>query len=207
MIEQLRFIRHLRLGDFHLLMAKTTKDIPAMMPDANCVDDQGTLSFFRTLLGKKVSNLPAQIKKSGNYSEAQNFINNIGIEALKVAMVRFKEKCENDGYSPVENRHGAEEFLDKFLRSFNIELWFNFGRQEPDFFDDLDAYGTNLITRVLLDLAASHGIREGDATFLRAFHKIMILYMLNTRDTQVMTKYKEPFFLSFINQCQKLIGK
>ena len=42
-----------------------------------------------------------------------------------------------------------------------------------------------MITRVLLDLASSHAIREGDATFLRAFHKIMVLYMLNTKDTQV----------------------
>ena len=69
----------------------------------------------------------------------------------------------------------------------NIELWYSFGRSEPTYFDDLDSYGTNLMTRVLMDLAANQGIREGDAEFLRAYHKIMVLYMLNTRDAQVIS--------------------
>ena len=64
-------------------------------------------------------------------------------------------------------------------------MWFSFSRREPSYFDDQHAYGINLITRVLLNLAANHGIREGDDTFLRAYHRIMVLYMLNTRDTQV----------------------
>ena len=67
----------------------------------------------------------------------------------------------------------------------NIELWYTFGRQEPDYNNDMHAYGINLITRVLLDLAANQGIREGDATFIMAYHKTMVLYMLNTRDAQV----------------------
>ena len=57
-IEQLKFIKHLRLGDFHLFMAKVSKDIPALMPDSTCTDDHGTLAFFRTLLGKNISNIP-----------------------------------------------------------------------------------------------------------------------------------------------------
>ena len=53
-IEQLRFIKHLRLGDFHLNMAKVSKDIPLLMPVMSCIDDEGTLSYFRTLLGKNI---------------------------------------------------------------------------------------------------------------------------------------------------------
>ena len=67
----------------------------------------------------------------------------------------------------------------------NIELWYTFGRKEPTFYDDKNAYGVNLITRVLLDLSANQGIREGDALFLHAYHRVMVLYMLNTRDNQV----------------------
>ena len=166
-------------------MAKTTKDIPALMPETNCLEDEGTLAFFKSLLGKNVSNVPAQIKRAGNFAESQDFIDSIGVEALKVAMEEFKVKCEYNNTDIPQTRDGADWFLDNFLSDSNIELWYSFGRKETNYFDDIDAYGTNLITRVLLDLTANHAIREGDATFLRGFHRSMILYMLNTKDKQV----------------------
>ena len=156
------------------------------MPDLNCLDDEGTLSFFRTLLGKRISNLPAQIMKSGNFAESQNFIDTLGVETLKVAMEAYKAKLDDEGFAIPETREGADSFLNNFLSQSSIQLWYEFGRQKQEYFDDLDAYSTNLMTRVLLDIAAGHAIREGDATFLRTYHRIMILYMLNTKDSQVL---------------------
>ena len=166
-------------------MAKVCKDIPALMPDITCIDDEGTLSFFRTLLGKRTQNTPSQIKKYSNFSECQNFIDTVGLEALKVALEVFMEKCNSEGKSFSKCLVGAKEFLMNFLTEMKIELWFNFDRKEPEFFNDMDAYGVNLVTRVLLDLTANQAICEGDATWVRAYHKIMVFYMLNTKDLQV----------------------
>ena len=145
----------MRIGDFHLNMAKITQDIPILMPDMMCVDDEGTLSYFKTLLGKKVSNIPSQIKKSQHFAESQDFLDSVGQEALKVAIEAFAEKCSNQGDELLETLEGAKEFFEKFLKEMKIELWYSFDREEPVFYDDMHAYGANLMTRVLLDLAAN----------------------------------------------------
>ena len=184
-IEQLRFIKHLRLGDFHLNMAKITKDIPALMPNPTCIDDEGTLAFFKTLLGKKISNKPSQIKKAQNFQESQDFIDSIGIEALKVALESFAEECQDSGVNYQKTDTGANKFLEDFLEKKNINLWYSFKSEQSYFDNDMLNYGIDLITRVILDLAANQGIREGDAVFLKVYHKIMVLYMLNFKDEQV----------------------
>ena len=166
-------------------MANLTQDIPSLMPDTTCIDDKGTLSYFKTLLLKKISNIPSQIKKPQHFQESQNFLDTIGKEALKVAIEMFHENCSNRGDIIEQTEEGANKFLEKFLIEMKIELWYCFDRKEPTFQDDMHAYGVNLITRVLLDMAANQGIREGDATFLKAYHKIMVLYMLNRKDVQV----------------------
>ena len=108
-------------------MAKVCKDIASLMPDLTCTEDEGTLAFFKTLLGKKVSNIEAKIKKSCNFAEAQNFLDSIGMEALKVAMEEFRDRCTKKGRTYERNSDGAHEFLLNFLKEMNIELWYSFG--------------------------------------------------------------------------------
>ena len=166
-------------------MAKITKDIPALMPDLTCIDDEGTLAFFKVLLDKKISNLPQQIKKAQNFQEAQNFIDSIGIEALRVALETFEAECTQNGVTYEKTETGANKFLEDFLEMKNIRLWYSFKEEQQISGNDMSTYGIDLITRVILDLAANQGIREGDADFLRTYHKIMVLYMLNSKNEQV----------------------
>ena len=72
-LERLQFIKHLRIGDFHLEMSKTMKDLPALMPEITNTDDMGTLAYFLNYLGKTISNEPNQIKKAKNYGKFYGF--------------------------------------------------------------------------------------------------------------------------------------
>ena len=104
---------------------------------------------------------------------------------LLVAMECFKNECDVDGLIFPQSKEGSKKFLTLFLKQKNIELWYTFRREEPSFFDDLSAYGANVISRVLLDICIKYAIREGDAMFINTYHRIMVLYMLNSRDSQV----------------------
>ena len=122
------------------------------MPEASNTDDPGTLSYFMNFLGKSIPNAPNQMKKEKNYPSVYAFKEAIGIEMLTVALECFKVECDSNSISFPQSKDGAKEFFSLFLAKKNIELWYKFGRTEPEYF---------------------------------AYHRVMILYMLNTRDIQV----------------------
>ena len=72
-LERLEFVKHLRIGDFHLAMSKTMKDLPALMPEITNTEDPGTYAYFLNFLGKSIPNNQSQIKKTQHYGNCYSF--------------------------------------------------------------------------------------------------------------------------------------
>ena len=65
-------------------------------------------------------------------------------------------------------------FWTSFLSIWILSSGTHLGEKSPSFYDDINAYGINLITRTLLDIVAAHAIREGDSTFIKNLSQLTI---------------------------------
>ena len=169
-------MKHFLAGDFHLEMNAIMKTMEVMMPSTSS-KNQSTLGQLasRLVIAHRVSNDPAVIKKSGNYEENRQFPALVGLEMLREGLAMYKAECEASNNPVIKDEVWLKDFYDKFLATRQIRLWFD-PEDKPSFFDDMNAYAANLVSRMLLHFVHRHAVKYGDPVTLRACHIIYTLF-------------------------------
>ena len=88
--EAFRYILAVRLGDFHMEMNAVIKHLERLMINESS-KDRMTLGYFaqKLVMSHLVSNIPAKIKKCGNYETNKQFLMTVGNEFLRDALHIF----------------------------------------------------------------------------------------------------------------------
>jgi hypothetical protein len=182
--ESLKFIEIIRLGDFHTLMAQTAKHLGALMPSPMSSRNPLSLAALAILTYRshKISNNEKDIKKCGAYEEHENFFVSVGKEFLVDGLKTFLVEQQVDGVRIDESKAGAIDFLQKFLGTKRIDLWYDPDRPAAVYHDSVQAYLANLSARCLLTLAFKHAVREGDAMCLHGLHRIFAIMFQYSQD-------------------------
>ena len=126
--EGFRYIGGVRLGDFHLEMNATIKNIQRLMPTESSRDEH-TLGYYsqRIAINHLVSNKPNKIKKVGNYEVHRRFLLTIGEEFLRNSLKTFfAEHIDRIEQIYKDDKNDAKELVGhlmlRFLEDYKLTL-------------------------------------------------------------------------------------
>ena len=175
-LESFAYIMIVIPGDFHLEMAATMKTAEVLLSTTSS-HNKLTLGALasRLCVAHRISSDPSVIKRSGNYEENRQFPALVATEFLRDGLAQYKAECEAGSQPVLKSEAWLSDFFNSFLHSRSIRLWFE-SDVKPIFFDDVQSYASNLVSRVLLQLVHRHAVKYGDPIALRACHKIYVLF-------------------------------
>ena len=136
-------------------MAKTCQDIKAAMPNAEEVEDEGTLGNGQARLHNKwFTNVKNVIVRCGNYEKFKQHVRAHNLALLANLFSNFI-KSEAIDVSTVRRQSEILELLSRMLEKYGIQYFW-----DPEYEDPLSGHDCNLlmssrdqIIRLVLDLA------------------------------------------------------
>jgi hypothetical protein len=146
-LESFAYVMIVIPGDFHVEMSATMKTAEVMLStfSSNNPLTIGQLAT-RLVVSHRLSNDPSVIKKSGNYEENRQFPAAVATEMLRDGMAMYKAELEA-GAEPIQKTKGwLVAFFGSFLKTRKIRLWFD-QEDKLEFYDDIQAYASNLVSR------------------------------------------------------------
>ena len=183
-IDRLDFLGIFRLQIFHLVMAKTSMDIKAAMPDVNKVEDRGSLGNAAALLGILgwFCNDKKKIVRDDNYERHAQHLRAFQ-QALLINMYKNYIKISGVDPSSLKSRVEVQEFLTRMFTDFGAIWYWDVGSVDPkaDRACDLFKASRDQVVRFALDLAFRQAQHQNDAMALRALRRVMcVIFCANT---------------------------
>lgn len=167
----------------HLKMAKVMQDYKFCMKTEQNLEDQGTLSWFATILGFDwATNEAKKIKKAGYYEKHDQLFMNVATEYLGNALENYLKKYPHSLLTVI-SEESAEAFILEFLKASKIEFIFHDNTAEDETADDLATYCRDMCSRLVLSLILDRCEKQEDPLGMRAIRRIMIPYFLNRKCT------------------------
>ena len=162
-------------------MAKLGLDVKAAMPQAEEVEDEGTLGNAQALLNNKwFSNAKNVIVRVGNYERHKQNVRAYNMALLANMFSNFA-KSRSAEVAAVRTQSQALELVSEMFAAFGIQWFWN-----PEAVDPLAQhechllkYSRDKIIRLVLDLGMEMCERENDALGLRGLRIALIPYFRN----------------------------
>ena len=178
---RLEFLGPVRLQMLHMKMKKVSQDYSLCMPNEINYDDVLSLAWLTALTRMKVSNKEKDIKKNdSSFERHDQFLTAVQCSYLANMFDTYVDK-NPDKLNDVTNTEEATKFILGMLDEFNIQLFYDPSREEPEKVegeDDLFNYCKDMVSRLLLSLVFDICESEGDAEGLRALRRVMVCYFL-----------------------------
>ena len=129
---RLEFLGPFRLQLLHMKMKKVSQDYSLCMPNEINLDDVLSLPWLTALTRMKISNKEKDIKKNDSSFERHDQFLTAVQSSYLVNMFDNHLKNHPNSLKKVNSTEDAVKFLLNMLEDFNIQLYFDPDRQEPD---------------------------------------------------------------------------
>ena len=160
------------------------------------MEDTCSLNEIRGILRKSkvISNKEDDIKKDGNYEKHKKFFQEVGHEFIKSSFEAFAKEAKPEFE---ETKEGAIVLIRTYMKEKGIKWLWEPKCDEPVYLDRAHEVGCDLIVRTLIVDVLELIIHNGDSTGLHAVWRYLVVFYLNSKDTQ-RSKYAYEMLLNIV---------